>query len=79
MSRQAERQRKGEKKGANKRNILVQVRKKEAKKEEAGEAVQKERGANRGNILGQAQKKGRQMEREKHKAQIKNKGEQRGF
>lgn len=49
------------------------------KEEEAGEAVQKERGANRGNILGQAQKKGRQMEREKHKAQIKNKGEQRGF
>ena len=65
--------------GANRGNILGQVRKKEAKEKKAGGAVQKERGANRGNILGQAQKKGRQMEREKHKAQIKNKGEQRGF
>ena len=63
---------------ANKRNILVQVRKKEAKKEEGGRAVQKERGANKGNILVQPRKKGRRMEREKRKAQIENKGEQRG-
>lgn len=63
--------------GANKGNILGQVRKKEAKEKKAGGAVQKERGANRGNILGQAQKKGRQMEREKRKAQIENEDEQR--
>ena len=49
------------------------------KEEESSGAVQKERGANRGNILAQAQKKGRRMEREKRKAQIENKGEQRGF
>ena len=55
----------------------MQVRKKEAKKEETGRAVQKERGANKGNILGQAQKKGRRMEREKRKAQIENEDEQR--
>ena len=69
----------GKEGGANKRNILVQVRKKEAKEEEAGKAVQKERGANRGNILVQARKKGRRMEREKRKAQIENEDKQRGF
>jgi len=57
----------------------VQVRKKEAKEEEAGRAIQKERGANKGNILVQPRKKGRRMEREKRNTQIKNKGEQRGF
>ena len=65
--------------GANKGNILGQTRKKEAEEKEAGGAVQKERGANKRNILGQAQKKGSRMEREKRKAQIENKGEQRGF
>jgi len=57
----------------------VQVRKKEAKEEEAGRAIQKERGANRGNIFVHPPKKGRRMEREKRKAQIEKKGEQRGF
>ena len=57
----------------------MKVRKKEAKEKKAGGAIQKERGVNKGNILGQAQKKGRRMEREKRKAQIENKGEQRGF
>ena len=42
---------KEKRRGANKRNILVQVRKKEAKEEEAGRAIQKERGANKGNML----------------------------
>ena len=37
--------------GANKGNILGQVRKKEAKEKKAGGAVQKERGANKGNML----------------------------
>lgn len=63
--------------GANKGNILGQARKKEAKEKKAGRAIQKERGANKGNILVQAQKKGRRREREKRKAQIENKGEQR--
>ena len=57
----------------------MQVRKKEAKKEEAGGAVQKERGANKENIFVQPRKKGRRMEREKRKAQIENEDKQRGF
>ena len=63
--------------GANKGNILGQVRKKEAKEKKAGGAVQKECGANKGNIFVQAQKKGRRMGREKRRAQIENKDEQR--
>ena len=47
------------------------------KEEEGGGAVQKEHGANRGNILAQARKKGRRMEREKRRAQIENRDEQR--